>query len=207
MRTSLSTPGIPTITDLIARMRRGDRESVGVLIEHYGDRILRHVRMRMSPSVRRVYDSLDVMGSLSRRLDKAISNKQVDFQNERALWGYLRTVAEHVVIDHARVVTRLARVESSDQAIAERLLAQRSRLEGMPHEQIDSQWLNVVIESVEDPTDRFILCSWLAGRQHAQTAIALGISAESVRTRWRRLRARLGERLSSGEFEVGLGAI
>ncbi len=188
--------GGSSVSQLTQRMRDGDREAVGELIERYGDRIRYHVSLRLSPGMRRVYDSLDVVGSLSRRLDHAVRCGQVDFPNERALWSYLKTVAEHVVIDHARVCRRFERVERDEKAIATRLLFESQRDRSGSSGAGDQEWLERVMALIDEPTDRFILCAWLADRPHTQTAVSLGVTAQYVRTRWSRLKDKLSMQLS-----------
>jgi DNA-directed RNA polymerase specialized sigma24 family protein len=168
---------------LLARISEGDRDAAAVVVERYGPRIQRHVRLRLSPSMRRVFDSLDVMSSMARRFDAAVMQGQVRVESEEDLFRYLRVVAQHAAIDHARVSERLRRTDTAGSG---------EGVESLGAE-LGMDELAGILADIPDADDRFIVCSWLSGRSHSVTAEALGMTAAAVRMRFSRCLAALRE--------------
>jgi hypothetical protein len=59
----------PDFDALLARMRAGDRDAAAAFVTRYGTRIRRRLRGKMSPSIRRLFDSQELMSTVARRLD------------------------------------------------------------------------------------------------------------------------------------------
>ncbi|MFM9994440.1 MAG: hypothetical protein ACKVU4_01420, partial [Phycisphaerales bacterium] len=62
---------------LLQRMRRGDRAAAGEFVNRYGSRLLRRIRSKLSQPMRRVFDSVDILSTLARRLDRFVSSGQL----------------------------------------------------------------------------------------------------------------------------------
>jgi DNA-directed RNA polymerase specialized sigma24 family protein len=176
-------------------MRRGDREAAATFVMRYGSRIRRRIRGKLSPSVRRIFDSQDVLSSVSRQLDRMIAAGRLTAANEDQLWSLIHEIANHVVIDKARVLNALKRTDGEDGALARSML---SRLHAGGRDGADDD-LGIVEEALRltpDEVDREILLLWLHGTQLEQIAVSLEMKPATVRKRWQMIRERLTESLS-----------
>jgi RNA polymerase sigma factor (sigma-70 family) len=185
----------PAVAELLAQMRAGDRQAAAAFVTRYGSRIRRRIRGKLSPAMRRIFDSQDILSTLGRRLDQFVRAGRVEAATEGELWALVFRMAENAVIDKARVLRRLRRVEDEDSPFAQHLsrrLRQASRAQKAGVE-IELNW---VLEQVTDPVDRQILSLWLVGTEHTAIADHLELAAPTVRKRWQRIRASLQERLA-----------
>ena len=60
------------LDSLVSRMAAGDREAVGTFLSLYGPMIRRRVRGKLRMSVRRLFDSQDILSTVGRRLDTIV---------------------------------------------------------------------------------------------------------------------------------------
>ncbi|MFM9996166.1 MAG: hypothetical protein ACKVU4_10235, partial [Phycisphaerales bacterium] len=155
-----------------------------------GSRLLRRIRSKLSQPMRRVFDSVDILSTLARRLDRFVSSGQLGATTENQLWSLLQRMAEHAVVDKARVFRRLQSVEAEDSGFARTMLA---RLRSVEHKSEDAPEVEIdrALRSLHDPKDQTILTLWLMGTPHAATAEQVGLSAAAVRQRWAGIRSRL----------------
>ncbi len=181
-----------TIESLLARIGSGDRGAAATFMERYAPLIRRRIRGRLSAGMRRLFDSQEIMATLVRRLDAMVADGRLDVRGERQLVSLVLTMAEHAVIDKARMFARLRAVESDDAAVANAILRRLNHSD--PSEAADVAVADL-FDVLEDPTDRQILSLWLTGTQHNITAEIVGLSAPAVRKRWQSIRAKLREHL------------
>lgn len=186
----------PAVLELLRRMRAGDREAAALFMTRYGSRIRRRIRGKLSPAMRRIFDSQEILSTLGRRLDLYVRSGRLDAANEQQLWALVFRMAGNAVIDKARVFRRLQQVEDEDGVFAQELAsrlrqAQRSRKEGVEIE-IDRA-LNVL----RDRTDRQILSLWLVGTRHTVIAEHVDLAATAVRKRWQNIKSELRERFAA----------
>ncbi len=184
------------VLELLRRMRAGDREAAALFITRYGSRIRRRIRGKLSPAMRRIFDSQEILSTLGRRLDLYVRSGRLAAANEQQLWALVFRMASNAVIDKARVFRRLQQVEDEDGVFAQELSrrlrqAQRSRTEGVDIE-IDRA-LNVL----PDRTDREILSLWLVGTRHTVIAEHVDLPATAVRKRWQKIKWKLRERFAA----------
>ncbi len=59
---------------LLDRVRGGDREASAEFISRYGPRIRRRVRGKLSPAMRRLFDSQEILATVARRLDQMVAS-------------------------------------------------------------------------------------------------------------------------------------
>lgn len=182
-------------------MRRGDRDAAAAFMERFASRIRRRVRGKLSPTVRRLFDSLDVMSSISRRLDLYVRSGQVEAANEAQLWALVQTIANRTVIDKARVFRRLQRVEGDDSALAHEI-AGRMREADRASRDGAEEFIDRAVSMLDDDVDRLILTYWLTETPFAVIAEIVSMTPAAVRKRWERIRATLASRLS-GEGRHG----
>lgn len=181
--------GRTALPALLIRMRDQDRAAVAEFIEAYGRLIRRRVRSKLSPKMRRVFDSLDVLSSLARRLDVVVAKGQLRAMNEAQFMAFVNQVAENTIVDQARLVRRLHRVEGADSEVV-RLMRQRMLVEGDSTAVREDELLRLV-ESIASADDRDMVCMWMNGRSLKHIGEALGISPDATRQRWRQLKINL----------------
>lgn len=188
-----------TIDSLLTRMRMGDRVAAAEFLDKYGSRVRARVRHKLSPGMRRVFDSQDVLSTVARRLDQVVRRGGVEAASEEQLWSLVFTIANNSVSEKGRVQRRLHRTESEDSPFASEMLR---RMEESERESQDGAAIAIeqVFSHVEDPVDRQILSMWLNDVPLVEIADCLGESDGYIRWRWSKLRDRLREKLGP---EVG----
>ena len=185
--------GVP---DLLARMRAGDRTAAALFVTRYESRIRRRIRGKLSPAMRRIFDSQDILSTLGRRLDQFVRSGRIEASNEGELWSLIFRMAEHAIVDKARVFQRLQEVEGEDGPVAHDLArrlrqAARERPSGVEIE------IGNVLNALEDLVDRQILYLWLVGTGHNAIAEHIEMAPTAVRKRWQRIKATLQQRFAS----------
>ena len=182
-----------TVLELLERMRAGDRAAAALFVTRYGSRIRRRIRGKLSPAMRRIFDSQDILSTLGRRLDLFVRSRRLEALNEGQLWALVFRMAENAVIDKARVFRRLRQVEEEDGEFAQQLairlrLAERDQSEGAEVE------IRNVLNLLEDQIDREILSRWLMGMDHRGTAELVNLAPTAVRKRLQKIKAELHRR-------------
>jgi RNA polymerase sigma factor (sigma-70 family) len=186
-----------TIHRLLARMREGDREAAAEFVTRYGSRIRRRIRGKLAASMRRLFDSQEILSTLGRRLDLYIRAGRFNAADESQLWSLVFRMAGNAVVDKARVFRRLEQVESSDGDFARLLLERLERADsgrsaaGRSHSGSAETEIETALHALPDHMDREILSMWLNGLPHSEIACEVGIAETSVRKRWQRIKQRL----------------
>lgn len=180
----------PDVGELLARLRSGDREAAAVFIDHYGPMVRRRVRGKLGVAMRRLFDSQDILSTVSRRLDRYVHGGRVRALTEAELWKLVFRMVDAALIDKVRLVKRLQRAEREDSDFAGLLL---NRLKGAESTFDDGMELELdrVFASITDPIDRQILSLWLRGHRHPTIASVVGLSHDACRQRWHAIRQRL----------------
>lgn len=181
---------------LLERMRAGDRNAAADFVQKFGPRIRRRVRSKLNPSMRRLFDSQEMLSTLARRLDLFVKEKRLQADNESRLWSLVLRISDNALIDKARLMRRLNTMEGPDGPMAKRFAdrlrdAESSKQDGAIVE------LDEILQSLGDTRDRQILSMWLADQPHSLIAEELGMTAAAVRKRWQVIKARIKERLES----------
>lgn len=172
-------------------MLAGDREAAARFMERYGSRIRRRVRYRLSPAVRRLFDSQDILSTVSRKLDVYIRSGTLRATNLAQLWSLLFRMTETAVIDRQQLVARLHRAETEDSEIARRMLAEMERAEQNGDSEPAGRVFEQAFAHVPDNTDREILSLWFRGVPQTTVSSLLELPPATVRKRWERIRSRL----------------
>ena len=160
----------------------------------FATRIRRRVRGKLNPSIRRLFDSLDVMSSIGRRLDFYVRSGRLEATNEAQLWALVNTIAHRTVIDKARIFRRLQRVENDDSAFAHEM-ARRMREAEQASSHGAEEVIELAVSMLDDRIDRLILTHWLTETPFAVIAEMVSMKPPGVRKRWERIRATLRSRL------------
>ncbi len=170
-------------------MRGGDREAVGEFVTRFGPRIRMRIRDKLGASLRRIYDSEDVLSTLSRRLDELVVSGRLRAQSEGQLWAAAFAITGNAICEYARVLRRIERAEEEgEREVARRL---RSEFEDAATPEQIREAMERTLAMIPDETDQRILWLWLNDQSHAAIAATLGMTPEAVRMRWSRIRARL----------------
>ncbi len=180
------------IDTLIARMRGGDRLAAAEFIQRYGTRIRRRIRPKLGLSVRRLFDSEDILSTVSRRLDGFVARGQVAAKTENELWSLVFRITSRALLDKVRVCRRLGQCSGDDAAFASAMLEQFS---GSKEDAAFDLELDRVFSHLETDTDRQILAMWLHETPSQEVSELLGLPEGTVRWRWSRVRNKLRERL------------
>ncbi|MBX3363843.1 MAG: sigma-70 family RNA polymerase sigma factor [Phycisphaeraceae bacterium] len=185
------------LSDLPSRVTAGDRNAAAAFLHANSDLIRRRMRHKLGRAMRRVFDSQDLMSTLARRLDHYVDAGRADVANEAQLWGLVLKIAEHAIIDKARMLDRMHRIEGPDSEFANRLRHTIHSGEGTNDDALDLLFARI-FENLPDPIDREILTLWCNGRSLAEIADVLAATPELVRKRWQRIREKSMRLLDEG---------
>lgn len=178
-----STLAPSRVEGLVSRMRAGDREAVAEFVRDYGPLIRRRVRSKLGVSVRRLFDSEDLLSTVSRRLDRVVAQGQLASSSVDQFMGLVHRITEHAVIDKVRIVHRINRSEGEDAIIAQ-AIADRVSREGSDFE----FELERVFALAGDEINQQILYYWIHEIPSPEIARLLNIPEGTVRWRWSNVR-------------------
>lgn len=181
---------------LLRRMSDGDRDAAAEFITRYGSKLRRRMRGKLNFAMRRLFDSQDILSTVGRRLDLYVRDGRLDVDDEAQLWALIFRMANHALVDKARLFERLQNVEGSDSHFASCLLDRLKRAEqhvvpGTPGQGAVESEVDLALRSLPDQKDRRILSLWLGGQGHDAIAGDVGLSTVAVRKRWQMIKQRL----------------
>jgi RNA polymerase sigma factor (sigma-70 family) len=172
--------------ELLRRIGAGDRDAAAEFVRSHEALIRRRMRHKLGSALRRTVDSEDLVSTLSRRLHVYMENTRVEARSPEQLMGLLMTIAQRSINDKLRALRRAER-ETDPEA---RLLA-LVRQHDQNARETSPIGLDDALRRLESETDREITRMWLGGMDHAEIAVALGISHPAVRKRWERIKTKL----------------
>jgi DNA-directed RNA polymerase specialized sigma24 family protein len=173
---------------LLARMRGGDREAAATFMRIYGERVRRRVSGKLSSGMRRLFDSQEILSTVTRRLDHCVSKGQLAAAGPEQLWAMVFRIAQTSVVDKGRIYRRLRRTEGPDQEFAAQLRQRLGDAEGDEGAELE---LDTLLRSLETRLDREVLTGWLRGLTYDTMSEELGMKPEALRKRFERIRDRL----------------
>jgi len=181
---------------LVERMSRRDRGAAAEFLRRCGPRLRRRIRGKMNATMRRVFDSEDILSTLARRLDLLIMAGGLHLKSEAELRSLMFSMAEHAVIDKVRTFARYQRLEARGLGDAHRLPADITRQ--CTDDTAEQQVIDIdsCLRAVVDPCDRRILFAWLAGESQRTIAKHTALSIATVRRHWQRIKAKLRQVLA-----------
>ncbi len=179
--------------DLIDRVRAGDRSAAAEFVLSCWPQIQWRVRRKMNAQMRRLFDSQEILSTVARRLDQFVVSRSLGTINRARLWGLVATIAQNAVVDKARILKRIARVEDLDREFNETLTrGVGGGGEASTNTDAESaEQVAMLLEQVQDPTDRSIFNMWLNEFSHVEIGDTLGLSPKAVEWRWRRVKSSL----------------
>ncbi len=174
---------------LLERMRGGDRHAAAEFIIENAGMIRRRFRNRISRSVRRLFDSQDLVSTLARRLDQIVERGSLGAGSVGELWSLVMVLATYSLSEHSDKALRHRDFRDPHDA-AERLPAPEGSPVGEGRGE-ERAALEECLRRVGGGVDAAILVLRLGGRSHACIAELLGLSIENTRKRWQRIRETL----------------
>lgn len=184
------------LAGLLDHVRRGDRVASAEFIRRYGPRIRRRVRGKLSPAMRRLFDSQEILATVARRLDRMVASGRLRATSDGEVWSLVFTIADRSLIEKARLFRTLQAKEGEDSPLALGILSRLQRADQNDPEAPMIE-LDRVFQSLGDRLDRQILGLWLMGRGAASIAAAVDMEPASVRKRWERIRGQLRDTYAS----------
>jgi RNA polymerase sigma factor (sigma-70 family) len=166
-----------------------DRELVASLFERHAPLLRSRIRRSLSPSVRRLFDSQDLLSTLRRRVDSMAAKGEILAQSEEQFVALILTMARHATVDKARIAKRLHETPFTDDGWEP------------PAELVETQNLEELfaeIFRVLSPDDTLLVNLWLQDVPREQTAELLGCTTGSVSHRWRRIREQIRSIIKTG---------
>ena len=178
---------------LLRRMREGDREAAAVFITQYNTRIRRRIRGKLNPSMRRVFDSQDILSTLGRRLDQYVQSGNLQASSENQLWALIYRMATNAVIDKSRMYRRLQKVEGFDGVFAQELMMRCRHADRRTRDGAEIE-IEKAMSTLTNDIDREILTQWLIGLKLSEIAKSIDLAHTAVRKRWQKIRELLQTR-------------
>ena len=165
-----------TSTDLIERIRAGDREALALFVQRHEHEIRARFRQHFELGASTLFDSSDFFATILRRSDALAGSPGDDADLQRALHA--------IMID---ALDEYARFKAEDDAARQAWSGLRLRDQGRePAGDESPRWIGSL-----DETDRQIARLRAGGMPHKTIADLLGMSAATVRMRWHRATAAL----------------
>jgi RNA polymerase sigma-70 factor, ECF subfamily len=158
----------PTDSILLVRAIQGDKEAFGNLYERYLDEVQRYVFYRVASR----FDAEDLTETVFLKAWEALPRFESEKVNLRA-WLY--RIAHNVVIDHYR--TR----KPADDLPDTQLQDFHPSPEQQTQTQDEHQQLVVAIQTLDENLQQVVICRFINGLSHAETAEVMGIKEGHVR--------------------------
>jgi len=177
--------------ELLGRIRARDREAIAEFIRNHEPLIRRRFRHKMGAALRRVVDSEDLVSTLSRRLDAYMAMGHLSATTQDQLWALVLRVAERSIVDKLR---ELQRSPGPGGGLFLETAASPERL-GELVAAAGSGWTAEDIMRLIPECDREIARGWLKGLDYRSIGAPLGMSADTVRQRWHRIKLELRKRM------------
>lgn len=169
-------------------MRAGEREAAAIFITRYGSRLRRRIRGKLSSSMRRVFDSQDILSTVGRMLDVYVRDGKMEAASELQLWSLVLRMADNAVINKAKLFGRLEKVEEEDGPFAREVLRRLHEAESRIREGAMVE-IERAIDLFKDNVDRQVLTLWLVGRPLGEIAELLDLTSQAVRKRWQTIKS------------------
>jgi DNA-directed RNA polymerase specialized sigma24 family protein len=171
-------------SDLLERIRLGDRQAAAEFVSRTAPLIRRRFRGKIARSLRTLFDSDDLLATISRRLDDLVRRKELIATSEAQLWALLARIATISVSEHARRDLRGSRGNPGSPSVSELPFASETK----PDPALIEPLLERCLAELEAEIDQRTLRMRMEDRTHAQIAASEGVTVETARKRWQRIR-------------------
>lgn len=176
--------------DIAPAVCAGDRTAMANFLQEYGPLIRRRLRGKLSPAMRRLFDSQEILSTIGRRLDQLVASGRLHATTDSQVWSLVFTIAENSLLEKARVFRHLQAKEGADSPLAEVMLAKMRESEQRAVEGPELE-LDHALRSLGDRVDRQVLSLWLMGRSAKSIGAATDMKIDAVYQRWHRIRGQL----------------
>jgi DNA-directed RNA polymerase specialized sigma24 family protein len=196
----LAAPGAaPSDQALLARVRKGDREAAAELVRRHEGLIRRRVRGKMGvlPEMRRIFDSLEVLSSVSRRLDGYVRQGRVRSRTVRGMHELLCRIVDATVADKQRQFLRTAEARADARPVEEIAGSVDEPMSRPRSDEFNALVANAM-KRLRSDVDRQILALRLAGAEHDLIAAYTGLTPAAVRKRFQAMRELFHELFGEG---------
>jgi RNA polymerase sigma factor (sigma-70 family) len=177
---------------LLARARNGDREAFARLLKEYEPEIRRVARVSLSPVLRSVLDSMDLVQSAHRSLLSGLLKDEYDLSSPEKLVALAATIVRRKAARHGRRPRASRPIHQSALEIPELLMGQCPPGDDPLQSAQARDWMNHISQRLGDEEKRLLELR-MANYSTADAAAELGIDAATFRVRLHRLRRRLRE--------------
>lgn len=184
-------------SELVALVRGGSREAGAEFLRRNHGVLRQRIRRRLRHIGRRLFDSQEILSTVFRRLDRMVLRGTVHAINPAALMGLVIEIADHSVVDKARVIDRINRSEGEDSVFArefQRRIHDSERL--TPDSGEDA--ISSVFEGLSGPREREILGLWLRGCPLKSIAVEMETKPAALRKQWEKIRRKCIKILKNG---------
>jgi RNA polymerase sigma-70 factor (ECF subfamily) len=186
---------VPSIDELIRRVRAGDQDAAAVLVKRYEPAIRRAVRFRLADAgLAALLDSMDICQSVLGSFFLRAATGQYKLETPEQLLKLLITMARNKLISHARKQHAqrrdIRRISSGDDDEGRFVSAHQSL-----SKQVEVRDLLQEVQRRLSPDERRMLELKNEGHDWASIASELGGSAEALRRRLSRALDRVAEQL------------
>jgi len=189
------------LQNCLDRVRRGDPEARGQIIDHACERLrlLTRKMLRSYPGVKRWSETDDVLQNAMIRLHRALA--EVRPESPRQFYGLATTQIRRELIDLSRHYCGAeglgARHHTDGGRAADATPDQRHEPENL------ESWsrFHELVEKLPDEQRDVVSLLWYEGMSQPEAAEVLGVSLATVKRRWQAARMALYEVLTNHEFD------
>lgn len=179
------------VDELLQAYQGGDAEAEAELLERAEVLLRRLVRRQIGYGIRSDRDSADVCQSLLLAFHEQARSGKVDFENEAALVGFLRTVVRNKMVNLSERIRAAKRGGGVSRVSLDVVAAHLPALGPSASEVAGTDELFERIDAVLSPEEQAILRGRLAGRTNREIGETLGKSPDAVRMLWNRAKDKL----------------
>lgn len=179
----------------IEAARRGQREAIDQLCQHFESRLIRYVRSQLGPQARRWTSAEDIVSQALLETLRSLPSLPATVGPED-IQARLKRTAKSRIID---VINR-------NRFLGESALEPGALDKPAPHQtqgQVTRddtrQWIERLVRKLPSTDSQVVRLCILEGRTHEEAAAEIGMSADAVRKRLQRVKTKLRERLSTNK--------
>jgi RNA polymerase sigma factor (sigma-70 family) len=193
----MSSDPLPPLSALISAIEAGDEHAIGVFIKHYEPQLRRVLRVtKVIRLLQSQMDSQDLVQSVFLQVIQDIQAQRVQFDDVRALEGYLNKVGRNRLHDHIRRLKAAKRDQQRTIGGEAGALAQVPG-PGLSPSQIASLREQVAqVEACATPAELQLIKDRADGVGWQELAAACDVSPEALRKRIERVRQRIRQALA-----------
>lgn len=175
--------------ELVTLVRGGSRAAGAEFLRRNRAVLRQRIRRRLRRVGKRLFDSQEILSTVCRRLDRMVLQRAVQAINPAALMGLVVEIADHSVVDKARVLDRIDRSEGEDSVFAREF---RRRIQDSERRTPEGgeEVIARLFEGLSEDREREILGLWLRGCPLKSIAEEMETRPATMRKQWEKIRKR-----------------